>query len=497
MKIKTLLLGAAAGLAAVSAAQAADTVVTVTAPTAPAPTEPVVNYVRVCDTYGAGYFYIPGSEANCLKLIGSVNLYAVYDSDGADADLSENDSTQWYQTAQFGFAGAGRSDAFGEYYARLVFDYDTRQGNIAIANGNGNFPFVRLGYLYAGTRGASLLNYGGGYAGSGTAAVSASGYRINISAVPQFQFGNVSSGLPSASRNQFQRFEFGNGVYVGAAVQVPQGDLAPDYGNDGRITGDLEHLGAPDLAAAIGWGQENGTVTDAKLGVIYSDLYDGWGVNAGLTLGFGDSFDARITAGWMSEIANYIADLGDLPDGTDAWYVTGGTHLELNDALEFNTTLGYAGIDGFQDRWLAAGELIYTGIDNITLRTQLTYRNVGPNDGFTLEADVSYASPDRVGMNSRFTAALRTNTQFSPDFVYEQMTDTLTATYRFNPALSATATADFTFGPDFDYQRTVLSGGLTYAPPGTGVTFSGNVRWTLPATGADDVTATLRAGYEF
>jgi hypothetical protein len=63
MNIKSLLIGSAAALVAVSGARAADAVM------APEP-EPV-EYVRVCDAYGAGFFYIPGTET-CLKISGYV-----------------------------------------------------------------------------------------------------------------------------------------------------------------------------------------------------------------------------------------------------------------------------------------------------------------------------------------------------------------------------------------------------------------------------------------
>ena len=63
MKIKSLILGSAAALLAVSGARAADAVM------APEP-EPV-DYVRVCDAYGAGFFYIPGTET-CLSINGYV-----------------------------------------------------------------------------------------------------------------------------------------------------------------------------------------------------------------------------------------------------------------------------------------------------------------------------------------------------------------------------------------------------------------------------------------
>src|ERR671912_1397726 len=60
--IKSLLLGSAAGLAAVAGAQAADLPVAKAA---------AVEYVRVCSAYGAGFFYIPGTET-CLRIGGRV-----------------------------------------------------------------------------------------------------------------------------------------------------------------------------------------------------------------------------------------------------------------------------------------------------------------------------------------------------------------------------------------------------------------------------------------
>ena len=58
--VKSLLLGSAAGLAAVAGAQAADLPSKKAAP---------VEYVRVCSAHGAGFFYIPGSDT-CIKVGG-------------------------------------------------------------------------------------------------------------------------------------------------------------------------------------------------------------------------------------------------------------------------------------------------------------------------------------------------------------------------------------------------------------------------------------------
>ena len=59
---KSLLLGSAAAIAATAGAQAADLPFRKAAP---------VEYVRVCDWTGAGYFYIPGTDT-CLNISGFV-----------------------------------------------------------------------------------------------------------------------------------------------------------------------------------------------------------------------------------------------------------------------------------------------------------------------------------------------------------------------------------------------------------------------------------------
>ena len=72
--VKSLILGSAAGLVAMSGAQAADLPVKAKA----------VEYVRICSLYGAGFYYIPGTDT-CIKLGGylrvdtDVQRFGVYD----------------------------------------------------------------------------------------------------------------------------------------------------------------------------------------------------------------------------------------------------------------------------------------------------------------------------------------------------------------------------------------------------------------------------------
>jgi hypothetical protein len=112
MNIKSLLLGSAAALAAVSGAQAADAIVAA---------EPeAMEYVRVCDAFGTGYFYIPGTET-CLKVGGYVRFEVA--ATGADTG------------GGFDPGGAGVNnrdpwDAYGRLQLDITAKSDTELGTL-------------------------------------------------------------------------------------------------------------------------------------------------------------------------------------------------------------------------------------------------------------------------------------------------------------------------------------------------------------------------------
>ena len=92
MRTRNLLLCSAAGILSVTAAQAADL---------PVKAKPV-EYVKVCSLYGAGFYYMPGTDL-CLKIGGWVR---------AEAGWGYNGSLTWGP-----FAGA----AFNRSTSNLVF----------------------------------------------------------------------------------------------------------------------------------------------------------------------------------------------------------------------------------------------------------------------------------------------------------------------------------------------------------------------------------------
>jgi hypothetical protein len=79
--VKSLLLGSAAGLVAVTAGQAADL---------PVKAKPV-EYVKVCTLYGAGFYYIPGTDV-CMKIGGFVRTEWDVHAGGSFAPFTQGTS---------------------------------------------------------------------------------------------------------------------------------------------------------------------------------------------------------------------------------------------------------------------------------------------------------------------------------------------------------------------------------------------------------------------
>lgn len=96
--VKSLLLGSAAGFVALTGAQAADL-----------PMAEPVEYVKICSTYGEGFFYIPGTDT-CLQISGRVRVEGYINFADSDTD---------------GFLGDDEDDEF-DTKARGVVGFDAR-----------------------------------------------------------------------------------------------------------------------------------------------------------------------------------------------------------------------------------------------------------------------------------------------------------------------------------------------------------------------------------
>jgi hypothetical protein len=103
--IKGLILGSAASILAMGGAQAADLPVKAKA----------VEYVKVCSLYGAGFYYIPGTDT-CIKIGGAIRLDVAFNGNLYDAPFWQG--------------GAGGSNLFTKDYfvsrERVNATLDTR-----------------------------------------------------------------------------------------------------------------------------------------------------------------------------------------------------------------------------------------------------------------------------------------------------------------------------------------------------------------------------------
>ena len=153
MKLKSLLFGSAAAVIVASGAQAADAIV--------AEPEPM-EYVKVCDTYGSGFFYIPGTET-CLRISGEVRTQ--YDWNNA------RNRIRWGARARVNFDAREETD-YGTLrgFIRLESNFAPRQGTNTDAffgfNGNtaAQQAYIQLGgWLLGYTESRFVAPQFGGY----------------------------------------------------------------------------------------------------------------------------------------------------------------------------------------------------------------------------------------------------------------------------------------------------------------------------------------------
>ncbi|WP_367715283.1 porin [Nitratireductor sp. GISD-1A_MAKvit] len=219
MKLKSLLIGSAALAAAATGAKAADPIVV------PEP-EPM-EYVRVCDVYGAGFFYIPGTET-CLKIGGMVRY---------QIDWHENDDG-WKKYARGELNIDARSETeYGTLGGFIKLRASSASGLPTPTPGLNDGGFLSNGIVSSGVNlQQAIISLGGLSMG-----MSDTLYDAALS-------GEFDSG--GGDRVHFIRYDFaaGNGVTVSLAVE--EADSNYDY--TPNVVGKL--------GVSQGWGSVDGWV---------------------------------------------------------------------------------------------------------------------------------------------------------------------------------------------------------------------------------------------
>nr|CBE71336.1 outer membrane protein [Brucella melitensis] len=344
MNIKSLLLGSAAALVAASGAQAADAIV--------APEPEAVEYVRVCDAYGAGYFYIPGTET-CLRVHG----YVRYDVKGGDDVYSGTDRNGWDKGARFALMFNTNSETeLGTLgtYTQLRFNYtsnnsrhDGQYGDFSddrdVADGGVStgtdlqFAYITLGGFKVGIDESEFHTFTG-YLGDVI--------NDDVVAAGSYRTGKIA-----------YTFTGGNGF--SAVIALEQG--GEDVDNDYTIDGYMPHV-VGGLKYAGGWGSIAGVVA-------YESVIEEWATKVRGNVNITDRFSVWFQGAYSSAATpnqNYGQWGGD-------WAVWGGAKFIATEKATFN-------LQAAHDDWgktAVTANVAYQLVPGFTITPEVSYTKFG------------------------------------------------------------------------------------------------------------------------
>ncbi len=385
--VKSLLLGSVAGLAAVVGAHAADLPTQKAAP---------VEYVRVCSTYGAGFFYIPGTET-CLRVGGRVRAEYRY----VEPEFRDDDA--------IGFRARGRiqldartATAYGllRTFVRFEMTRDTGAYGFSSTYANVDQAFIQFGGLTAGRAqtffdngdidsevfgtvrwsdqpNVNLLAYTFSFGNGFSATLSLeegryAGNDFDLDPATGVSFLEAGQRMPDVVANLTYSGTWGSATVAGALHQlrsvaiagVPT-DFIPDTEYGFAVTGQV-NFNLPALAPGDAlW--FTATYADGALGYL--------------------GFDSSASAGGASRAvvdAYYGAD-GEIETGR-GWQVAGGLRHYWTPEVRQNVFGSYARVnygagvpEGFDfTEWRAGTNVIWSPVAGLDLGVEVLYANVDP-----------------------------------------------------------------------------------------------------------------------
>lgn len=427
--VKSLLLGSVAGVAAITGAQAADL-----------PLAEPVEYVRICDTWGAGFFYIPGTQT-CLQVSGLVRSDLRYDE---QFDRS-GDAVTFRGRAQLNFDARTQTELGAlRSYLRLRANWNNGTSDYFVHQ-----AFVQFAGITAG-RATSFFDavYDGTYIGGLNSDTSTA--LIGYTATFGSGFSASLAVEDRSGREVAGTFSAATGLQNGAFVGI--NGIPVNYG--GTTMPDI----VANLRVAQGWGSfqlsgalhQNRSANDNPLGAgaqfIGADDEFGFAVQAAgaVNLPFGgkgtrlwasaayaDGALAYLGSGatpWVSgpvgvnglayadsyAIANGVGGF-DL-ETSSGWQIAGGGTYFFNPMLRSNLSVSYADIDapvvgalgtanaGLAvadfSQFTAAANVIYSPVANLDLGLEVFYQNI-VDDNFSSVAANALTNDDKWGAIAR------------------------------------------------------------------------------------------------
>ncbi|WP_349364147.1 MAG: porin [Roseitalea porphyridii] len=395
MKTKSLLLGSAAAMMAVTTANAADVFI---------PEPEVVEYVRVCEAAGSGFFYIPGTET-CLRIGGYVRYDIGFgELNSATHHVSGNET--WNKRARASFQVSTWADTeLGPLrtFVETRWQYDTNgvtirtPGNPGAIVTNGyanagefsiNFAYIDLAGLRIGKDESyftTFTGYGGAVINDGTAG----GYGPFDTNLMSYTFSNggfsagisLEQGSNSVSTTWRQTAVDANGDGVLDAVEYATGiggwgidDYVPHI-----VAGAGYDSGAFQVRGVFGYDTRNGTGVGGWAGKIRGDVSF-------------DPFSAFVMLMYGENTSAYTA-WANGPATAETFSVIGGASFAVNDQVALNGQVQWAEGNGIGDEWAIAANVNYEPVDGLIVRPEVVYynNNAGQDSfGGTLRFQRSY-----------------------------------------------------------------------------------------------------------
>ena len=379
---KSLFLGSVAGLAAVAGAQAADL---------PARKAAAVEYVRVCSTYGAGFFYIPGTET-CLKVGGRVRAEYQY----LEPQFREDPSIGFRARARVAL-DARTATAYGLLRAYVRMEMDRNTGVYESTGGASTSSNIAQAYIQFGglTAGRTTSFFANGDLPNG-----------NITTLRFWDYPDVNV--------LAYTFSFGNGFSASLSLEdgvSSQAGNSTAFGNGGQRYPDL--VGNVKYAGTWGSAQLSGALHQARSAFSEFDSELGWAVGTQIginlpALGAGDAlwlaaayadgalgylgFDPEVGAGTTARdvVDAFIVD-GDIETGR-GWSVAGGLTHYWTPAIRQAVFGSYARVEYGSDvapgfdftEWRAGTNVIWSPVSGLDIGVEVLYSNLdprGPNFG--------------------------------------------------------------------------------------------------------------------
>ncbi|TYR34247.1 porin [Mesorhizobium microcysteis] len=338
MNIKGLFLGQAAALLAVSGAQAADAIIM-------AEPEPM-EYVRVCDVYGAGFFYIPGTET-CLQIGGYMRYRMDYVKIGGQPyefsktarfapSFDARNETEWGTLRSFAHLFFEWNSVTGnDVYADMAFiELQTASGSFLI--GKNDTPYARFFGGY-GADGDLDGDYGSQIYNSGELSYTytgANGFSAVIAAIESI---DITTG---AGTGKFQP-----NIEAGAIYEQ-------DWGSIGGIVG---YDNPDDSWGAKGVARFNFDPFSVGVHVLYSSsesgVYGAANPDSGETSEWSVLAHAGVQVSEKVSVNGYFQWFDATTSSPSAYQVKGGLGLTPVENLEILPEVRYTKVSGGGDAW--------------------------------------------------------------------------------------------------------------------------------------------------